>query len=204
MRPTVVNNYVVVEAIVVDDAAKLLSELEALGLRGRGGLWGDRFPDGIPVDSIEKMAKLTQLRFVRPSNGGRGYWVHHLAGLTMLCFSDVARSQFKLTGEGNKVGVLSDSYNSLGGAPGGVASGDLPGSDNPNGYFNPVQVLEDLPAGEGIDEGRAMAEIIHDVAPGADLAFHTAFTGQAGFAQGIIDLGRRWLGCYRRRHYLLR
>ena len=31
-------------------------------------------------------------------------------------------------------------------------------------------------------------EIIHDVAPGATLAFHTAFDGQADFAQGILDL----------------
>ena len=33
-----------------------------------------------------------------------------------------------------------------------------------------------------------MMEIIHDVAPGASQAFHTAFEGQASFAQGIIDL----------------
>jgi hypothetical protein len=33
-----------------------------------------------------------------------------------------------------------------------------------------------------------MMEIIHDVAPGASQAFHTAFGGQASFAQGIIDL----------------
>ena len=33
-----------------------------------------------------------------------------------------------------------------------------------------------------------MAEIVHDVAPGAAIAFHTAQGGQANFAQGIIDL----------------
>lgn len=33
-----------------------------------------------------------------------------------------------------------------------------------------------------------MAEIIHDVAPGADIAFYTAFGGQADFAQGIEAL----------------
>ena len=38
------------------------------------------------------------------------------------------------------------------------------------------------------DEGRAMLQIVHDVAPGADLAFHTAYTGFAGFANGIVDL----------------
>jgi hypothetical protein len=33
-----------------------------------------------------------------------------------------------------------------------------------------------------------MAQIVHDVAPGAKLAFHTAFLGQANFVQGIKDL----------------
>ena len=35
---------------------------------------------------------------------------------------------------------------------------------------------------------KAMAEIIHDVAPGAELAFHTADNGEADFAQGIMRL----------------
>ena len=30
-----------------------------------------------------------------------------------------------------------------------------------------------------------MMQIVHDVAPGADLAFATAFTGQANFANNI-------------------
>lgn len=38
-----------------------------------------------------------------------------------------------------------------------------------------------------------MAEIIHDIAPGAALAFHTVFEGIAGFAQGIKDLAN--VGC---------
>ena len=186
MTPKVVNNYVVVEAIVVDNAAKLLSDMEALGLKG-GAAFGGMVSGWIPIDSIEKMAGLAQLRFVRPSMAAADIGATTSQG-DQTMFSDEARSQFKITGAGNKVGVLSDSYNALGNAPDGVASGDLPGNNNPNGYLHPVEVLEDLPAGEGSDEGRAMAEIVHDVAPGADLAFHTAFTGQAGFAQGIIDL----------------
>ena len=33
-----------------------------------------------------------------------------------------------------------------------------------------------------------MAQIVHDVAPGAKIQFHTAYNGEADFAQGIIDL----------------
>ena len=33
-----------------------------------------------------------------------------------------------------------------------------------------------------------MLQIVHDVAPAAELAFNTAVLGQAGFAQGIVNL----------------
>ncbi|NEQ51887.1 MAG: S8 family serine peptidase, partial [Leptolyngbya sp. SIO3F4] len=62
-----------------------------------------------------------------------------------------------------------------------------PAADRLSGDLPEVNVLQDLPGG-GSDEGRAMLQLIADVAPGADLAFQTAFLGQASFAQGIIDL----------------
>ncbi|WP_158442184.1 S8 family serine peptidase, partial [Planktothrix agardhii] len=94
--------------------------------------------------------------------------------------SDIARTTYGVNGAGITVGVLSDSYNNLGGAASDVATGDLPSG---------VIVLQDLPSG-GSDEGRAMLQIVHDVAPGAKLAFNTAFAGMAGFANGIINLAK--------------
>src|SRR6202041_1444323 len=38
------------------------------------------------------------------------------------------------------------------------------------------------------DEGRAMLQIVHDVAPGASLAFYTADDSEADFASGIGKL----------------
>src|SRR5690606_7590641 len=49
----------------------------------------------------------------------------------------------------------------------------------------------DLPGSgsfSGTDEGRAMVELIHDLAPGADIFFHTAFTTPSVFARGIEEL----------------
>ena len=79
-------------------------------------------------------------------------------------------------GTGVTIGVLSDSYNALGGASSGVASGDLPAG---------VNVLQDS---SGDDEGRAMIELIHDLAPGSSSAFATANGGEANFANNIRRL----------------
>ncbi len=89
-----------------------------------------------------------------------------------------------INGAGFKVGVLSDSYNMLGGAGADIASGDLPAG---------VQVIQEGPAGSS-DEGRAMMQLIHDLAPGASLAFATAFTGQGGFANNIRALANPAIG----------
>jgi Bacterial Ig domain/Subtilase family len=88
-----------------------------------------------------------------------------------------AREAFGVSGAGVEVGVLSDSYDvrTTDGrnAADDVASGDLPGPGNPCVLTAPVDVLADGEAG-GTDEGRAMAQLVHDVAPGASLAFATA------------------------------
>jgi len=94
-----------------------------------------------------------------------------------------------LDGTGIKVGVLSDSFDTSTSAikaADDIATGDLPGPGNPLGHVTPVQVLEDFP--DGTDEGRAMLQIVHDLAPGANLAFATANTGEVGFANNIRAL----------------
>jgi len=103
--------------------------------------------------------------------------------------SHIARSAFNVNGDGVKVGVLSDSYNTQLGDPAAddVLRGDLPGPGNSYNTM-PVEVLADYPYGSGSDEGRAMLQIIHDIAPGADLAFRTGFLGASDFALGIREL----------------
>lgn len=102
-----------------------------------------------------------------------------------------ARAKFKVEGTGVRVGILSDSFDRDPFAPTGaaedVASGDLPGPGNPCGHTTQVEVLDDSES-EGADEGRAMAQIVHDLAPGAALSFATAFAGEPGFAGNIKAL----------------
>ena len=85
-----------------------------------------------------------------------------------------------IQGAGVKVCVLSDGVNSLAARQ---ATGDLPAT---------VTVLSGQ-AGNG-DEGTAMLEIIHDMAPGAALGFATATPSQAQMATNIQNL-RTVAGC---------
>ncbi len=88
-------------------------------------------------------------------------------------------------GTGVRIGVISDSFNANGPAnlP-AYQNGDLPSS---------VQVLLEGPA-NSTDEGRGMAELIHDTAPGAAISFASGFYGQASFAQQIRNLANPAIG----------
>ena len=88
-------------------------------------------------------------------------------------------------GTGVKIAVLSDSYDSKNGANTDIASGDLPHDVT---VITRNGELQDLAANTGTDEGRAMLQLIHDLAPEADLSFATAFGGENGFAANIRAL----------------
>ena len=110
--------------------------------------------------------------------------------------ADAARARYDVDGSGLKVGVISTSYNYLGGEDYDVQRGVLP--DN-------VYVLYD--DGDDDDEGRAMAQLVHSVAPGAELyvsswaayrdplktSVQETLEDQETFAQRIRDLVD--LGC---------
>jgi subtilisin family serine protease len=104
-------------------------------------------------------------------------------------------------GVGVTVGILSDSFNQASvdeegnpiatKAADDVKSADLPGLGNECGNTAPVAVLKkEANASEASDEGRAMAQIVHDLAPGAKLAFASAFNGEEAFAKNISALAK--------------
>jgi hypothetical protein len=115
-----------------------------------------------------------------------------------------ARAAFGARGEGETIGVISDSFDSATTAVGGgtiashaaedEASDDLPGPANDcSGQQVPVRVLAEAPppaSGEEslTDEGRAMLQVVHDLAPHAELAFATAYSTEIEFARNIERL----------------
>jgi len=83
--------------------------------------------------------------------------------------ADEARDSFGVDGSGIKICVISDGVDGISFSQ---VTGDLPG------------FIEVGNSGGG-DEGTAILEIIYDIAPGADLAFHTAFPSSLQFLDAI-------------------
>jgi hypothetical protein len=106
-----------------------------------------------------------------------------------------------INGKGITIGALSDSYNAAQTDEFGdplkiharddVRSGDLPGRGNPQNS-KPVAVLQDVaPSANVFDEGRAMLQIAHDVAPASKLCFATAEGGLLNFAANVRHLANK-------------
>jgi hypothetical protein len=97
-----------------------------------------------------------------------------------------ARSTYGVDGTGVKIGIISDSYGTnKTAAASQVRAGDLPGSGNPCGHTKPVKIVADQ---AGTDEGRAMAQIVHDLAPGAELLFADSGASQIEMANHVRAL----------------
>jgi hypothetical protein len=124
---------------------------------------------GVP----NKGATFTQGDLVMRSNLVRAGYVHK-------------EGDQAIDGTGIKIGVLSDSYATRTDAGVNTLATDISNGDLPESLF----FIRDLPSrfGTGTDEGRAMLQIIHDVAPGAQLGFRTGVVTSGDFAQGIRDL----------------
>ena len=172
------------DRIRVEVTAQVTENLLA-EIRTGGGSVIHSFPEYNSVQAWVAAGRLSALaghedvRFVQPffpplSNTGPIIWegdVTHRAA--------EARVTFSVTGRGIKVGVLSDSVDHMAASQ---AAGEL----------GPVTVLPGQ-EGKGDGEGTAMLEIVHDLAPGADLLFASGFNGVAAFADNIVKL--RQAGC---------
>lgn len=161
-------------------AATLAAQIKAAGGKVTGQ-FGRVVTANVPISALQAVSKAADLNFARPA-----YRPKLSAGkvddqAVQALKADVAGKQYSVTGAGVTVGVMSDSYNALGTAAADVTSGDLPAG---------VNVLKDLTGTTLTDEGRAMAQLVYDTAPGSSLAFYTAFGGEADFANGILQLAK--------------
>ena len=88
-------------------------------------------------------------------------------------------------GTGISVAVISDSFDKQPVSAGQPSKATLNISQ---GDLSPVTVLKDYPYGVASDEGRAMLQLIHDVAPGAHLGFSTGILSPRDMALAIDSL----------------
>ncbi|HWJ35951.1 MAG TPA: S8 family serine peptidase [Steroidobacteraceae bacterium] len=199
---------VLIDAVTRGDPQQLKAALVGLGLQ-RASVYANDVGGWLPVTQLEAATARAEVHSIRAAMPrARSGAVTSQGDYAQR--SDVIRSTYTtLTGTGVTVGVLSDSYNcyavyaadgvSALGTAGYASNGflataatDVSTSDLPSS----VNVLKDatcmnygsptyLPFA---DEGRAMLQIVHDVAPGASLAFYTAENSEADFANGIAAL----------------
>jgi hypothetical protein len=115
----VIAGRVVVDAVATGDAQALQAELEALGMQG-AVTFGRIVSGQVPIAAIEGMAALANLQFARPAYATTNVGLVTSQG-DQAMRSDAARAAFGVDGTGVTVGVLSDSFDCLGGAATDVA-----------------------------------------------------------------------------------
>jgi subtilisin family serine protease len=200
---------VLIDAVTRTDPRQLAATLQSLGLE-KAAIYSNDVGGWLPVSQIEPASARAEVHSLRAA------MMRTRAGLvtTQGDFaqgSAALRTSNSLTGAGVTVGVLSDSFNCY-------AVYEQPGSGVPakgangfaqNGFLASAATDEgsgDLPASVDVieeadcldygapdqlpfaDEGRALLQIVHDVAPEAALAFYTADSSEADFAAGIAKL----------------
>jgi Subtilase family len=203
---------VLIDAVTRGNPQALKAALVGLGLQ-HGSVYSNDVGGWLPVAQLNAATAASEVHSIRAAMSrtrtgavtSQGDFAQH---------SSVVRAANSLDGTGVTVGVLSDSFDcysvyaanhvSASGTAGYANNGftadyatDVTTLDLPSG----VNVLEEAEAGNGgcmnydspyqlpfSDEGRAMLQIVHDVAPGAKLAFYTAENSEADFASGIGKL----------------
>ena len=202
---------VAIDAVTRGDPQRLKAALLRLGLE-RAAVYSNDVGGWLPVNAIEAAAARAEVTSIRAALSRTRATVIATQGDFAQGSSALRAAWPALTGSGVTVGVLSDSFDCYGVyaepgsgvpasgvrgyAPFGFASDDA-ASDETAGYLPPsVTVLEEAPCleyGQPLelpftDEGRAMLQVVHAVAPGAALAFYTAVDSEADFANGITSL----------------
>jgi len=201
---------VLVDATTRGDPQQLKSTLQGLGLQ-KASVYANDVGGWLPLDQLEAASEHAEVHSMRAAMMRTRAGLVSSQGDFAQGSAAVRSSNSALTGSGITVGILSDSFNCYaayeqpgsgvpasglnGFAPSGFlanatddeSSGDLPAS------VNVIEEADCLNYGAPdqlpfTDEGRAMLQIVHDVAPGASLGFYTGENAEADFATGIAKL----------------
>ena len=165
--------------------ARTLRALGAQRVQARGPLVSAR----VPVGALDRLAADPALRYARPVLATTNALpANAVTQGDVSLRANIARANTGVDGSGVRVGLLSDSFgcNPAPFLPGArtttlqedINTGELP---------TDVMILKDG-ACPATDEGRGMGQLVHDVAPGSSMAFHTAFESELDFAEGILRL----------------
>jgi subtilisin family serine protease len=202
-----------VDAVTRGDVGDLEAALASLGLE-HPAVYANDVGGWLPVSRLETAAALGEvaaLRAAMPRTASVG--PVSTQGDFVQGSATLRATYPTLTGTGVTVGVLSDSfdcYSVYAQSGSGVPVGGYEGYAY-NGFtadYATDVTTGALPAGVDVleepqpscldygapeeppfsDEGRAMLQIVHAVAPDAHLAFRTAYNSEADFANGILAL----------------
>ncbi|KAB8319452.1 S8 family serine peptidase [Tolypothrix campylonemoides VB511288] len=172
--------------ITAKDVEGLLPALKDIGFQVTGTAPKHHFLEGfVPLASIPELESLAPQGLLGVLSVPQAFTNVGLVTSQDDIVSETNRVRAALPqgfdGTGVRIGVMSDSYNisGIGSAEEDIASGDLPADG--------VTVLREGPSGR--DEGRAMLQLIHDLAPGASLVFSsvTGFDEPAVNSPDIIN-----------------
>jgi len=206
---------VLVDAITTGDPQVLKASLQRLGLQD-AAVFANDVGGWLPVEQLAAAEALAELHFIRAALPRTRASIVATQGDFAQQSAAVRTTYPALTGAGVTVGVLSDSFNCMAtyeqsgsGVPASgyngyarfgftatYATDQQPSTSQGAALPAGVKVIKEAsclnygapyqsPFG---DEGRAILQIVHAIAPGAGLAFYTAVNSQADFANGIEQL----------------
>ena len=204
---------VLVQAVAAGDPRALVTALHRLGGRGLS-TWSNLVGGWVPVAALPALDALPELRLARAALPRRRAASGPVAlqGDFVQGSYALRQGDSTLDGSGVTVGALSDSFDCY--ATYAAQGPTAMGTNGYNGYatngftasYADDQSNGALPAGIDVleeascesygapqqppfgDEGRAILQIVHVVAPAARLAFHTAVESESDFANGIVQL----------------
>lgn len=149
-------------------------------------------------DCLPELAAIPEVTAIHPEYGAATMAGNVVSQAYASIRADAARQMVGVDGRGVRIGIISDTFTQR--IPGNThgmgcertftSTDPVSAAELPAVVYNLAEP-RDLPGSGsfvGSDEGRAMAELIHDLAPGAELYYHTAFTTPSVFVRAIDTL----------------